>query len=481
VILLVLLALPLAASALAVIAPPRLARVVNLLAATATAGVAVVIAVRVLDAGETPQALAGYLRADGLAALVAIAVAVSAAIGAGIGARSFTADHPAAVRTYTTLSPLLTATLLVAALADHLGLLWISLELAAVVAAFLIGSGGGRVRHEAALKYMLLGSAGLVLGLLATAVAHKAARVAGLEADAAMSFQALLARGDTLAPGTMRIALALAAAGYGLKVGLFPLHVWKPDAYTAAPAAVTATLAGGAVLVPLEALVRFGELATAAGEGAFASQLFVAFGLVSMVAALFLMVPERDLRRILAFTSVEHLGLILLACGIGGDVARGGLVHLVANGLLKALAFGLLGLVLAERGSCDSQSGAGLYRRSFGLGAVFLVVMAASLGLPPFGMFTSELVIVAGLFAAGHTAVGIVVVAVLAAIFGFVAAATLRVVFARSDEAAEPAVHHGRAAVLIGAPVLAVTVWIGVAMPEALWDRLGAIAAEIAP
>jgi hydrogenase-4 component F len=279
----------------------------------------------------------------------------------------------------------------------------------------------------------------------------------------------------------MRIALALAAAGYGIKVGLFPLHVWKPDAYAAAPAAVTAVLAGGAVLVALEALLRFGELATAAGQGAFASQLYVGLGLISMIAALLMMVRERDLRRILAFTSVEHVGLILLAIGLGGDAARGGLLHLVANGVLKALAFGLLGPVVAERGSADTQSGAGLYRRSFGLAAIFLVVMAAGLGFPPFGMFTSEVTILSSLLAGGHLAVGLVVAAVLAAIFGIVAVATLRLVFARADDAVEPTARHGAVAALIGVPVLALTVWIGVAVPAGLWERRGDIAQEIAP
>jgi hydrogenase-4 component F len=480
-VILALILLPLVAAAIALVAPPWLTRFSNVAAALATTAIAAVLTGDVLAGASPPTAMGGWLRADGLACVVALTVAVSAAIGAACGARSFTAEHPQAVRTYTTLSPLLAAALLVASLADHLGILWIALELAAVLAAFLIGSGGRREEHAAALKYMLLGSAGLVLALLATVVVHAAGAAAVGSGDAAMSFERLHAAGASLAPQSMRIALALAAAGYGLKVGLFPLHVWKPDAYAAAPGPVTALIAGGGVLVPLAALIRFGSLATASGEGAFTAELFTIAGVVSMIAALVLMANERDLRRLLAFTSVEHLGLILLAVGLGADTGRGALLHMVGNGVLKALAFGLLGLVVAERGSSDSHSGPGLYRHSFGLAAILLVVIAAGLGFPPFSMFTSEVTILRGLFADGQYLVGVLVLIALAGIFGVVATATLRLVFARADQAEPPTRRHGRAALAIGIPTLAATAVIGVGIPPWLWSRLGALAGEIAP
>jgi hydrogenase-4 component F len=504
--LLVVVGLPVAAAVFAVLAPPRWSRAVNAIALTGAAAVAATIANEVIAGSEPPVALAGYLRADPLAAIVAMVVALAGAIGAACGTRASadelhdvvagtvgtasgeaangTAWRPGvrgAVRAYAVLSPLLVGALLVAALADDLGILWISLELAAVLAAFLIASGRDRRRHEAAFKYMLLGSAGLVFGLLATAVVHYAAVPSLGHGPAALSFHRLVAAGPAIAPETMRIAFALALAGYGLKVGLFPLHVWKPDAYAAAPGAVTAVLAGAGVLVPLEAVIRFGALCSATGDHAAARQLFVAAGVLSMVAALVLVVRERDLRRIMAFTSVEHLGLVLLALGLGPDAARGGVLHLVANGVLKALAFGLLGLIVAERGSADTQSGPGLYHRSYALTAMFLVVMAAGLGFPPFGMFTSELAILRAAFTGGHLGLGLVIAGVLAAMFGLVGAATIRLLFARSEAAPAPPVRHGRAAVVIGVPVLFGAAWLGMGIPPWFWDRLGTVVAGFAP
>jgi hydrogenase-4 component F len=472
--------LPVLASLLALITPPWLARHANTALLVATSLVAAALTQRILSTGVPVTALDGWLRADGLACIVSLTVAMAASVGAACGAHGYAGAPRRAARVFTILFPLLTAALLLGALSDHLGILWIALELAAVLSAFLIGAGGKRTEHEAALKYMLLGSAGLVMSLLATVIVYHAGAALG-HGDAALSFSRLRGAGLELSAQPMRIALALAAAGYGLKVGLFPLHVWKPDAYSAAPGPITALLAGGGVLVPLEALLRFGELTTAAGEGAFTSQLFQVAGVVSMLAALLLMTRERDMRRILAFTSVEHMGLILLAVGAGTTTARGGLLHLAANGILKALAFGVLGMVVVERGTGDTQSGPGLYRHSLALSAVFLTIVAAGLGFPPFAMFTSELTILTGLFAGGHVLVAILVLVALAAVFGVVISAALRLVFARADEASVPAVRHGGAATAIALPALLVAALLGLALPTSTWQALSLIAGSLSP
>jgi hydrogenase-4 component F len=295
-----------------------------------------------------------------------------------------------------------------------------------------------------------------------------------------MSFARLREAGASLSPESMRVALVLALAGYGLKVGLFPLHTWKPDAYAAAPAPVSGLLAGAAVAVPLAAVLRYGALASAAGLGGLTSDLFVAAGLLSVLAAMILVLRERDLRRMLAFTSVEHMGLVLLACGLEPAAVRGGLFHLLTNGTLKALAFAVIGFAVLERGSGDTQSGPGLYGRSFALSALLLVCMGAALGFPPFGMFASEIAVLGALFSAGHVALGLVVALALAAIFGVVAAGTLRLVFARSDDEAPPAGRRGDA-VALSLPILVGMAWIGVALPAGIWERIGDVARGLAP
>jgi hydrogenase-4 component F len=466
-----LLLIPLASAALALIVRPRAGLILNALAALLALAGTGWLAQAALAGAAPMSALGGTLRGDDLGVLVGLVVAAAAAI-AGLVAIPELADEPAEARRHAVLMPALLAALLATALADDLGVMWITMELAAVLAAFLIGSHRSRPAVEAAFKYMLLGSAGLVLGLLATAVLHRAL--------GPLSYVKLRAAGAALPAPTVRIALALAVAGYGLKVGLFPLHVWKPDAYAAARAPVTALLAGAAVAVPLGAMVRFGAIASAAGQGALTGQLFVAAGVVSLVAALILVAGERDLRRILAFTSVEHMGLALLALGLDPEAVRGGLYHLFTNGMLKALVFGLCGFVVRDRGSADTLSGPGLYGRSFGLAAAFLVSVAAALGFPPFGMFASELAVLRALFAAGHIGLGLVVTGVLAGVFGVVAAAALRVVFARADEEGPRPARSG-AAIAVTVPVLAIMAWLGVGMPESLWASLLPVAQRLAP
>jgi hydrogenase-4 component F len=477
-----LVGIPLASAVLALVLPARLALWLNALGALCALLVSGLLLTTVLSGGVPPVAVRGMLRADGLGVLLAVVVAAAAAPAALLGVWEFSGDAHYA-RRYAVLASALLAALLCTVLADHLGVLWITLELAAVFSAFLVGFRGGRPALEAAFKYMLLGSVGLVLGLLATAVVHRAGVPVLGYGDDALSFEKLRAHGAALSPHTLRVALALAAAGYGVKIGLFPLHVWKPDVYAAAPAPVTALLAGAVVVVPLGALVRFGALASAAGQGHFTSQLFVGAGCLSVLAAMFMIAGERDLRRILAFTSVEHLGLSVLALGLEPGAVRAGLYHLFTNGTLKALAFGLLGMVVSERGTGDTESGSGLYRRSPGLSALFLLAMAAALGFPPFGMFASELAVLRALFAGGHVALGFVVTLALAAIFGVVAAGTLRVVFARSEEEAahDPPFARGAVAAAVACPVLVGMAWIGIAMPGSLWSQFLTVARGFAP
>lgn len=480
---LALIGVPAVCALLCLVLPPRWALAANATAAVVALALSGALADAVLSTGVAAEAAAGTLRADGLGVIFAVVVAAASAVAALIGMNSFEekgSPSPYA-RRYAVLASALLAALLCTVLSDHLGVMWIAIELSAVLGAFLVGFRGERGALEAAFKYMILGSAGLVFGLLATAfVYHAGVKLLG-HGDAALSFAHLRAVGRSLEPGTMRIALALAAAGYGLKVGLFPLHVWKPDAYAAAPAPVTGMLAGAAVAVPLGALLRFGVLAAAAGEARFVSQLFVGAGLLSVLAAMILIVRETDLRRILAFTSVEHMGFVLLACGLEPAAMRGGLFHLLANGTLKALAFGVLGFVVTERGSADTRTGPGLFGGSYTLAAVFLLVMGAALGFPPFGLFASELTVLRALFAGGHVAVALLVMLALAAVFGVVATGTLRVVFARSEEPLAAPQRHGTDAVVVALPVLGMMAWMGLGTSSSLWAKLLVVAKEFSP
>ena len=290
-----------------------------------------------------------------------------------------------------------TASLAAIPLVDNLGLVWIGIEAATVVSALLVGINRTPEAIEAAWKYLILGTVGVGFALLATLLIYASSvQVLGESSDA-LNWTRLMSIAPGLNPGLLRLAFVFALAGYGTKIGLVPFHTWLPDAHSQAPSPISAMLSGVSLVTGLYALVRFHLVASAGLGPAFSSNLMIGLGLLSLAVALPFLVRQEDLKRLLAYSSVEHMGLLTLGIGFGGPLALLGVtVHAGLHALTKSTLFLSAGELVQRyetrrlsrlRGALEAAPVAG---GATGIGILLLG------GLPPSGIFVTEFAIVVG-------------------------------------------------------------------------------------
>jgi hydrogenase-4 component F len=215
----------------------------------------------------------------------------------------------------------------------------------------------------------------------------------------------------------LRAGFVLTLVGYGTKMGIAPLHTWKPDAYGETPGVVGALLAGGMTSCAYLALLRIYAVVAAAGDIRFAQELLVGFGLLSMAWAMVFMVRQLDLKRLLAYSSVEHMGILLFGIGIGGLAARFALFHLMANALVKSVLFLSAGNIHRSYASKQLPYVTGAIRRTPVSGWLFILAFLAITGTPPFAPFISEFNIAVAALAPGHLWTGVAFLVLLGIIF----------------------------------------------------------------
>ena len=349
--------------------------------------------------------------------------------------------------------------------AHHLGLMWVAIEATTLVTAPLIFFNHTQHSIEATWKYMLVGSVGIALALLGTFFLAYAALHTGLEAS--LTLEDLLKNAPHLSKPWLHAAFVLLLVGYGTKMGLAPMHTWKPDAYGEAPAVVGAILAGGVTSCAFLALLRSYHVCMAAGEGAYVSRLLLFMGLLSMAVASLFMVGQRDFKRMLAYSSIEHMGILVLGLGIGAPALFGTLLHVMTNGLTKGVLF--LSAVNIHRafGSKNTEQVSGAMRRLPLSGTLFLVGFLAITGSPPFGPFVSEFSILNGAFDAGRMVTGGIFLFLLLVVFIGMGATVLKVVQGRPSFEARKTPY--RDSFLTGAPIVCLmllVLLIGLYIPE---------------
>ncbi|MFA6505210.1 MAG: proton-conducting transporter membrane subunit [Treponemataceae bacterium] len=282
----------------------------------------------------------------------------------------------------------------------HLGLMWVAIEGTTLVSAPLIYFKHSKLSIEATWKYLLVGSVGIALALLGTFFLAYSSMRNGMEATLALSD--LLARGPSLSKRWLHASFILLLVGYGTKMGLAPMHTWKPDAYGEAPGVVGAILAGGVTSGAFLALTRAYQICVASGEGAFSSRLLMFMGLFSIAVAGLFMIGQKDFKRMLAYSSVEHMGILALGLGIGGPALFATVLHVVTNSMTKGALFLSAGNIHRSFASKNTDTVSGAIRRLPLSGSIFLAGFLAITGSPPFGPFISEFGILNGAFSSGH-------------------------------------------------------------------------------
>ncbi len=430
----ILLILPLAtclllALATAVARRAWLNRFAGVIAASAVlaSGLAVVTAVL---SGHTLTAFGGLLRADALTAFmltVVGAVGLTATWG-GLAARG-TTERRGFVYPVLIVSFLFAMSL--AVLADNLGILWVALEATTITTAFLVGHHRTRRSLEAAWKYVVLGSVGVAIALLGIVLLYAATVEAG---QPTLSWTVLTQAGIPLDPGLVRMAAGLTLLGFATKAGLAPMHSWLPDAHSQAPAAVSGLMSGVLLSVAFYGILRVQAITDAVIGPELMRGLLIAGGLLSIAVAAALILRQRDLKRMLAYSSIEHMGIIALAAAIGGPLAIGAaLLHMLGHGLAKSSIFVVSGRILAVDGTTQISALRSLLNRRSGVAIPFLTAMAALLGMPPFALFFTEVAIVIAGFQRGLGWVMAVAIALLLVAFIGLARHTGDIMFGADD------------------------------------------------
>jgi hydrogenase-4 component F len=305
--------------------------------------------------------------------------------------------------------------------------MWVAIETATLCTAPLLYFHRTPRSIEATWKYLLIGSVGIALALFGSFFLAYAAAKGNV--GTSLLFEDMVGHAKLLSKPWLHSAFVVLLVGYGTKIGLAPMHTWKPDAYGEAPGLVGALLAGGLTTCAFCALLRFVQILYAAGEGAVAQELLLVLGLVSMAVAAVFMIRQRDLKRMLAYSSVEHMGIIAFGVGIGGKTGTyGALLHLINNGFGKGVMFLTGGNIHRAYGSRLTDQVSGSIRLVPWSGALFLAGFFAITASPPSGLFLSELTIIKSAFDEDQYGAAAVFLLLLAVAFMGMASTVIKIV-----------------------------------------------------
>jgi hydrogenase-4 component F len=389
------------------------------------------VALCLRTASKAPiTALHGFLRADSLSSFMVVVIGVVSLLATLQTPRTMRQEMEAGITTrryaghYATLMQAFITCMLLAVLAANLGVLWVSIEATTIATTFLVSHRRTDRSLEASWKYLMLCSVGIALAFFGTVLVYFAELHVGgghLQ-SASLDWTSVMASAHHLNPDVMRLALALLILGYGTKVGLVPMHSWLPDAHSQAPAPVSALMSGVLLSVAFYALLRFKAIADAALGPAFPRELFIVVGLASLVLAATMLIAQRDYKRMLAYSSIEHMGLLALGAAAGSPLAIAAvLLHILGHGVTKSVLFLSSGEIHHAAGTTEIAKVSGLLSRQPVLGGVFGFGLLALLGFPPFSLFVSEFTMARAEVDSGLWWVVALSLVCLAVIFGAIA------------------------------------------------------------
>ena len=483
-VLVALAVLPLLAAALSLLPGRWIAPATSVTVGLACFGLSLAL---VPVAARGPVTL-GFLRADAISVVFILGTAFLYVTAAVYSVGYLRGEHQGAgsaryLRLFWVGLNLFAWSMLCAPLMDGLALLWIAVEITTVVSALLVALDGTRSSAEAAWKYVLIASAGLGIALLATIVMYYAgASVLGPSYD--LAFAPLLQAGAALPHPAVQLAFVLAVVGFGTKVGLFPVHTWLPDAHSEAPTPVSAMLSGSLLAVSFYAVLRYYQIAAATLGSGFPRAVLLVFGMLSLLLAALYLVEQRDLKRLLAYSSVEHMGILAIGVSFGAPIAFAGvLLHVLAHAAAKGNAFfGAGALVRASRTKDVGRIRGGFDRLTW-TAPLFLLAILALSAMPPFGLFRSEFLIVAGGLGSSRFVPAAAMVALVTLAFLGLSMATTRMLFVPAQDAPGAAsAPRGEPSAWMVAPMvvgIVALLVLGLHPPDALSALIARGAAEL--
>jgi hydrogenase-4 component F len=472
--LLVISALPLLVALLVLGVPAfRGRRVpVALLAAVALAHLGLVIS---LWLAPEPATLGGWLAVDPLGLTVLTLTSVLFLVTVTYTVGYLRREKPSSGRVFAgCLMAFLTAASVVS-LAHHLAMLWVGMEATTLSVAPLVFLRRDRRSLEATWKYLVISSVGIALALLGTFfLASAQVDVTGRP----LVLPDLVQHARELHPAWLRAAFLFLLVGFGTKMGLAPMHTWKPDTYGEAPSLVSGLMAGALTSCAFLGVARVTQVVMAAGLEAFAQPVLIGFGLLSLAVAAVFIIGQSDVKRLLAYSSVEHMGLLVLGLGLGGVGAYGSMLHLVNNGLSKGWMFLVTGNIVLATGTSAAAGNRGLVRTLPVSAALLVLGLFAVTGSPPFGLFMSEFTILRAAIVGGHPWIAAVILLFLAVIFVGMAALVLEMALGEPEPGHVPV---RESAWLVSGPIAlaAAVLMLGVYVPGPLHEVLARAATAL--
>ena len=435
------------------------------------------IALGVRTGATTRFAFGGLLRVDALTVtmLIVIGIVATLATWASVGYvdAELATGHGdlggdlRGAREYGTLTAAFLAAMVIAVCANNLGVIWVAIEATTVITAFLVGHRRTRGALEATWKYVVICSVGIAIAFLGTVLLYYAAEHAGASAADALNLDVLRTHAAGLHPDITRLAGGLLLIGYGAKAGLFPFHTWLADAHSQAPAPVSALMSGVLLSVAFSVLIRIKPIIDTATGPTFMRSGLLIIGLATLAISALMLTVTPDLKRMLAYSSMENMGLIAIAAAGGTALAIAALLlHVLAHGIGKTVLFLASGQLQAAHGSTAIAELTGVLRRSRLVGGSLAVGVIVLLGLPPFAMFASELAIARSLADARLTWVLGAGVLLIAVAFAALARNSGRILLGGTPDGPE----------ILAPPTVATALVLGVAASLALGVTAGPLA-----
>ncbi len=479
-ILLALLGIPLAAGALCAAARSRAQmEAIHVAGFAATVLMAIGIAAEVLRAGSI-SLWDGFLYADSLSALMLLLNSAVALICSVYAVGYFRAEDSPGTRKYYILTPLFVAAMLLVTLANNLGVMWAAIELTTLASVFLVTFYGTVNSLEAAWKYAIIGSVGLSMALFGTIVAFYAGnKLPGADGLAGLNWSVLVRQASLLDKTSMRLAFVLALLGYGTKAGLAPMHTWKPDVYSEAPAPTAVILSTAMLNCAVYGLIRFYVLTSRCLGPEYPGGLLLLLGVFSMAIAVPFVLAQKNFRRLLAYSTIDQAGIMAMALGIGGKVAATALMlHMTFHTAAKPLLFFCAGNI-GQRFKTDlfKDLKGGILQMMPVTGTALLIGTLAIVGMPPLGLFQSEFLMAGAAFGGGHTLPGALFILLGTGLFAGMALHVNRIVLGSGDGEAAT-VYRWRDGAIVA--LTAVLVTSGFWLPGPLLELIRRAAAVVA-
>ena len=447
--------------------------IIHMLSVTAVLVLVLVVAAQVLSSNEV-TAMGNWLRVDSLGALFVVIVGLLSFL-AGIYSIGFTRHvletgelDLTQLTTYYALFHFFFFTMLLAVTSNNIIIMWVAIEATTLSSAFLVGMYRTRPALEAAWKYVVICTVGVAFGLYGTILVYSDAVNIVKETSMASLWSEIVKNAALMDPTLLKLAFVFVLIGFGTKAGIFPMYSWLPDTYSEAPSPVSAMLSGVLVNCTLFVVIRFSIITNVALGPSFVQILFLVFGMLSLATAVCFMLGQRDINRLLAYSSPENIGLILVALGLGGPIGvLAGLLQLLNHSLVKTMMFFLSGNILMKYRSRSLDIVKGLMQAApvtsvFLLGGVFALV-----GVPPFNIFFSKFMIISAGIATGH--IWLMVLCMLLLMLAFVALFRMLSTVVMGNKPDE--ITRGETGFTTLAPILILMVLIlalGVSMPGPL-------------